>query len=478
MSKAFVSLVSTRLRALPLQRRAPQAAFWTILILLLTQLTACAAPPPPAALAAVGPVVEATPPPPMPTQLPTVTAVPTATQTAVPTATALPTEVPTATAVPLPRYDLVLVGGTLFDATGAPPREQVAVAVRDGRIAAIDAAGALQYSADTPVYDVRGATILPGFINAHAHIRGLHDDDVRLWARAGVTTVRDLAGQLAELVGTRDRMRTANDPTFPRLLVAGPIVTVEGGYPFAVGEQALRVEGLAVRDADDARAAVATLANGGADVIKLAVSGRTDVNWMELSDEQIAAITDTAHAHGLRVTAHVDRSSALRRAVLNGIDDVAHSPRDPIPDDLIALMVERGITLTPTIAVYEALAYQRGKEVIWNSRLEPAMYDNLRRFVDAGGTLALGDDYGGVPGMPVGMPMTELLHWRAAGLSPQQIIQASTRGSAIAIGRESELGTVEVGKVADLLVVQGNPLTDLSALSRPLLVVNGGRVVD
>jgi imidazolonepropionase-like amidohydrolase len=253
---------------------------------------------------------------------------------------------------------------------------------------------------------------------------------------------------------------------------------VEGGYPFAVGEQALRVEGLAVRDADDARAIVSALADGGADLIKLAVSGRTDVHWMELSDEEIAAITTTAHARGLRVSAHVDRVIALRRAVLNGIDNAAHSPRDRIPNDVITLMVERGVTMSPTISVYEALARHRNKDAAWRKQMQPVMYDNLRRFVAAGGTLALGDDYGGVPDMPVGMPMAELLHWQAAGLSPQQIIEASTRGSALAMGLEAELGTVEVGKVADLLVVQGNPLADLGALARPILVVHDGQIVD
>lgn len=292
-----------------------------------------------------------------------------------------------------------------------------------------------------------------------------------------MTTIRDLAGSLEKLVATRGRIQATNDPALPRLLVAGPIVTVAGGYPFAVKEQALRVEGLAVRDADDARAVVSTLAAGGADLIKLAVSGRTDVHWMELSDQEIAAITSTAHAHGLRVSAHVDRNVALRRAILNGIDDAAHSPRDRISNEVIKLMVARGITMTPTISVYEDLARHRHNDAVWRKRMLPLMYDNLRRFVAAGGILALGDDYGGVPEMPTGMPMAELLHWQSAGLSPQQIIEASTRGSALAIGLEAELGTVEVGKVADLLVVQGDPLADLHALARPLLVVHDGRVV-
>jgi imidazolonepropionase-like amidohydrolase len=385
---------------------------------------------------------------------------------------------PTPTAVPAPRYDLVLVGSTLIDATGARPLENAAIAIQGQRIVNIGTADTLRYSADTPVINLRGATIMPGFINSHVHITGLTDEDLRRWIRAGVTTVRDLAGPLAELVATRDRIRAANDATLPRLLVAGPIVTVEGGYPFAVGEKALRVEGLAVRDADDARTIVSALADGGADLIKLAVSGRTDVHWMELSDEEIAAITATAHARGLRVSAHVDRVVALRRAVLNGIDDTAHSPRDYMPDEVIALMVERGVSMSPTISVYEALARRRGNDAIWRKRMQPLMYDNLRRFVAAGGILALGDDYGGVPSMLVGMPMAELLHWQAAGLSPQQIIEASTRGSALAMGLEAELGTVEVGKIADLLVVQGNPLADLSALGRPLLVVHDGQIVE
>jgi imidazolonepropionase-like amidohydrolase len=254
-------------------------------------------------------------------------------------------------------------------------------------------------------------------------------------------------------------------------------VTVQGGYPLVIGDKALRVEGLAVRNAQEARAIVNTLADGGADVIKLAVSGRSDVHWQELSNEQIAAITSTAHARGLRVSAHVDRLVALRRAVLNGIDDAAHSPRDRISDEVIRLMVERGVTMSPTVWVYEALAHHKGNDAAWRKYTQPIMYDNLRRFVAAGGTLALGDDHGGVPDMPIGMPMAELLHWQAAGLSPQQIIEASTRGSATAIGLQSDLGTVEVGKVADLLIVQGNPLADLHALANPLLVIHNGQIV-
>lgn len=436
--------------------------------LLLLPLAACTAPPaPPVAVAAEGPTLT-----PIATDAPTAAPTDAPPPTEVPT----PTHLPTPTAVPVPRYDLVLAGGTLIDATGAPPLKNAVIAIRGDQIAYAGTADALRYSADTPVVDVSGATVMPGFINAHVHITGLSDDDLRSWTRAGITTIRDLAGPLADLAATRERTRA--NSAFPRLLIAGPIVTVAGGYPFAVNEQALRVEGLAVRDADDARAIVGALADAGADQIKLAVSGRTDVHWQELTDAEIVAITSAAHARGLRVSAHVDRAVALRRAVLSGIDDAAHSPRDRIPNELIALMVQRGVSMSPTISVYQDLARHRHKEDDWYKWMQPTMYDNLRRFVAAGGTLALGDDYGGVPGMPVGMPMAELLHWQAAGLSPQQIIEASTRGSARAIGREAELGTVEAGKLADLLVVWGDPLADLGALAKPLLVVHNGQLVE
>jgi imidazolonepropionase-like amidohydrolase len=452
--------------------------------LLLLALPACAAPPAPlVAVAAPVPteqtIASATPAPAAaPTDTPAPTVLPTAVPTIVPTATGTPAPTALPTAEPAPRYDLVLVGATLIDATGAPPLQNAAVAIQGQRIVRVGPADTLSYSADTPVRNLSGATIMPGFINTHVHITGLSDDQLRRWTRTGVTTMRDLAGPLAELAATRDRFRAAGDPSLPRLLVAGPIVSVAGGYPFAVREQALRVEGLAVRDAADARATIAALADAGADVIKMAVSGRTDVHWQELTDEEIAAITSTAHARGLRVSAHVDRVVALRRAVLNGIDDAAHSPRDRVPDEVFALMVERGVSMSPTISVYEALARQRGTDAAWRRAMLPVMYDNLRRFVAAGGILALGDDYGGVPGMPAGMPMAELRHWQAAGLSPQQIIEASTRGSARAAGLEADLGTVEVGKVADLLVVEGDPLADLGALGRPLLVVHNGQLVE
>ncbi|MGH3086165.1 MAG: amidohydrolase family protein, partial [Rubrobacteraceae bacterium] len=170
-------------------------------------------------------------------------------------------------------------------------------------------------------------------------------------------------------------------------------------------------------------------------------------------------------------------AAGLRRAVENGVDDAAHSPRDTIPDDLISLVVERDVALVPTIDVYQLIAETNGTAAEWNATTLPVMYDNLRRFEAAGGTLALGDDYGGYPGVELGMMSDEIAHWLAAGLSPMRVISAATEGGATASGIEDETGTLERGKTADILVVDGDPLTDMNALERTSLVTHGGEVV-
>lgn len=376
---------------------------------------------------------------------------------------------------PLPRYDLVLTNATLIDGTGAPPMPNAAVAILGDRIVAVGRAAELIFSPDTPRHDLNGASILPGFINAHAHTSGLSDEDLRAWTRAGITTVRDLGGSPAEVIARRDRIAAGADPSLPRLVVAGPLVTVDNSFStqiYGPGDQLLLVHG-----PEDARVKISALLDEGVDLIKIAVSGRTDIRADELSDEEVAAICATAAERGVRVVAHVDRAVALRRAVLNGIGEAVHSPRDRIPDDLIQLMVERGVGLVPTIDVYESLAEGRGAAAEWRRSTMPVMYDNLRRFVAAGGNLALGDDYGGAPNMLPGMPIAEIEHWAAAGIDPMTIIVAASAGGTRATGLESVVGTVEPGMVADILVVDGNPLTDINALTRPLLVLHNGQPV-
>lgn len=369
--------------------------------------------------------------------------------------------------------DLVLAGGTLIDGTGGAVLEDAAVAIKDGRILAVGRAAGLDVAEGSRTLDVSGKTILPGFINTHVHSRYVTLDETKTWTREGVTTVRDLGGYLDDIVARKRNSEASGDPNLPRLLVSGPMISVPGGHPFPIyGDD---YPALAVRGPDDARDQVNELLDAGVDHIKIAVSGRSDTGWPELSGEEIQAITSVAHARGARVTVHVDTAAGLRRAVKNGVDDAAHSPRDPIPNDLIAEMVERNVALSPTIDVYQNLAEENGTATEWNAATLPVMQDNLRRFAEAGGTLALGDDFGN-PGVELGMPMDEIQQWSNAGLSPRQIITAATRDAAKVSGLGGEIGTVERGKAADLLVVDGDPLSDLRALEGVELVVHGGEV--
>ncbi len=368
--------------------------------------------------------------------------------------------------------ELALVGATLIDGTGQAPIRTAVVLVGGGRILAAGPASQIVVPPGIETRDLRGTTLLPGFVNAHAHSQALSADEMRAWTRAGITTIRDLGGVLPALA--ERRMLAASDPTLPRMLIAGPIVTVPGGHPIPVSGQGDDV--VTVRGAADARATVNALLDGGANLIKIAVSGRTDVRWPELSNAEIAAITATARSRGARISAHIDRAVALRRAVENGISDAAHSPRDRVPDATFRLMAQRGVAFVPTIDVYENLAEERGNAAEWRRVTRPIMYSNLVRANAAGVLLAIGDDYGN-PRVALGMPLDEMRHWQRAGLAPLQIIKAATLGSATVCGLEAEIGSVEAGKQADLLVVQGDPLADLSALTRPILVLHAGQVV-
>jgi imidazolonepropionase-like amidohydrolase len=141
---------------------------------------------------------------------------------------------------------------------------------------------------------------------------------------------------------------------------------------------------------------------------------------------------------------------------------------DRLDEAVIAQAVEQGVMWIPTLELWDVIGYDT---------LATAL-ENTRRFLAAGGQVALGTDYGGYPGtFDLGLPLTELLHLQEAGLSPLQVITAATRNGAIACGLADELGTIEPGKLADLLVVEGDPGQDLSALKNVRLVMHNGVII-
>lgn len=338
--------------------------------------------------------------------------------------------------------------------------------MQDGRIVSVGRDGGTSIPAGAVVVDVSGRTILPGFVNAHVH-EAYDATRLRAWAHAGVTTVRDLGtpsrwtDRSARVFVERDALN--EDPANARLVAAGPIVTAIGGYG-AYG----------IRSPEDAREKIGGLIDSGADLIKIALEdnlqGRT---WAMLSPEETAAIVETAHAAGLRVSAHVSRAAHIERALDAGVDDVAHGAVDAVPSELIGRMIEERTIWVPTLELWACVARLHDVDP-W---LEAAKA-NLTRFVNAGGRVALGTDYAGyVCTFDLDMPMTEIRLMSEAGMTPMQIIEAGTRNAAIACGLGADLGTLEPGKIADLIVVDGNPLEDLEALRNVQLVVHNGELI-
>ncbi len=349
-----------------------------------------------------------------------------------------------------------LVNGTIIHGTGVSPVQNGALVVQGRIIADVGPRTQVTVPADAEVIDVQGATILPGIINAHVH-DAFDESRLKTWAWNGVTTVRDegMRRQLSceDQLAIRDSAR--KKPECARLVTAGYMMTVPGGYG-----------GLEVTSPADARQKVFDQLNRGVDLIKLAQEdGYAGAeNLPKLTEEEISAIITATHERGTLVSAHITQSSYWEIVAAAGVDDVAHVSYDAVPDAVLEMMVLKGITLLPTFTVFRN----------YNAPVSVCI-DNLRRHVNKGGSVALGNDYGGGPGsFEEGVPFYELACMLEAGMSTMSILVACTRNAAQVSHVDSILGTLEVGKLADVLVVRGDPLADLNALSRVRLVIHGG----
>jgi imidazolonepropionase-like amidohydrolase len=358
---------------------------------------------------------------------------------------------------------LVLTNGILIDGTGAEPIPNATLVIDGDRILAAGASGEVAIPAGARVVDLGGATILPGFINAHVH-DAFDEERLKAWAQAGVTTVREEGilsspSQITEKLELRNKL--AGSSQYARLITAGYMISVPGGY----GQ-------LDVTSAEDAEKQVNMELEAGVDLIKLAVEdGYGQANNLPLlSADELAAVVATAHRSGVWVSAHVTDAKYLQQVVDAGVDDAAHIPWDVIAPELVQQMVSQGTYAVTTLTVMDAYGAAQGAT------------RNLGLLHSAGVMIAMGNDYTRVPQngfdhFELGMPMHELNLMQAAGLSNMEIIVASTRNAAHVCGLGAELGTLESGKLADVLVVSGNPLEDLSALTQVRMVIHSGEVI-
>jgi imidazolonepropionase-like amidohydrolase len=342
---------------------------------------------------------------------------------------------------------LAVVGAATFDGGGPPVPGQTVVAA-GGLIERVGPAGRVAPPAGALMVDGTGATLLPGLVDAHVHL-GFYPPG-RVLA-GGVTCVRDLGWPAERLAALR---AVAADPAAsPRLLAAGQIITVPGGYPtraaWAPPGTARPVDGAA-----EAVEAVAELAEAGAVVIKVALDDRVGPT---LPAAVLAAVVVAAGERGLGVTAHVGTAAEAAKALAAGVGELAHWPFDPagLPDALVDALAE-AVVAVPTLHIDPS----------------PARRAGVRRFLARGGRVVYGTDLGN-HGPPPGVDVAELRLLVEAGLDPGRALAAATSLAAAHLGLDGT-GRISPGAAADLLLVDGDPLADLAALERVRLVTRAG----
>ncbi len=436
--------------------------------------------------------------------------------------------------------ETVFFGATLIDGTGSPPQRGSSIRVRDGRI--VDVGRASDLAPDDPTHrvDASGKYIVPGLMDANVHLLfdfrpelllrydpGCYDDLIleaaQVALRAGITTVFDTYGPLQSLRRVRDRIAEGTE-IGSRIFCAGNIIgsdgpwsvdmlpwlrltdTIDAGLVERINREWEQGVGgdLAWMPADDVRALVREYAaNSGVDFIKYSSSVHGSKRYLNFSADAQRAIVEEAHAAGMTAQACVMTPEAAKAAVDAGANLLQHvnsSGRYPLPGKLVDLLVNRQLPCAAVLFTERHLAAaDRGSQLgadPWGERLL-VKDTNARALIKAGARLLLSTD-GGVlspsvatspiysgwatgPDVPV-LLGTSHVYWFAAaverGMPAIAALQAATRDIADAYGRADDLGTVEQGKRADLLVLDANPLEDAENYARITHVVKDGVVVD
>ncbi len=402
----------------------------------------------------------------------------------------------------------VLTGGVLIDGTGRDPIPNASVVIGDdGRITE---AGALaRLPLDAEVYDVGGRTIMPGLMDAHVHfmLAGERDFEsvflkqtseymaikatvsARNLLDAGFTTVRDVGAPGRLALSLRDAVNAGLVPG-PRILAAGRIITATSGHVDLLPPGVSRVDGTAGRIADgpaEILRAVREQVKVGADLIKFCATGgvmdpQLAPDVPEYSAEEVQPLITEAHKMKKPVAAHVHGAEGAKIAIRAGVDTIEHGTM--LDEEAVQLMREAGTVLVPTLTPSHQVRQQGDAANLPAHVMEKfavtsaAHAQSLTMAIEAGVSLALGTD-AGTPFYPHGLNAIELQLMVAEGLSPMATIVAATSGAAKALRVDKSTGSLVPGKLADLLVVDGDPLADIALLqdqSRLHLILQSGQV--
>jgi imidazolonepropionase-like amidohydrolase len=412
---------------------------------------------------------------------------------------------------------IALVGGMLLDGYEVPPIHHAAVLIEGDRIAWVGKAVDAKIPPDATVVDTSGRVMLPGLIDLHVHLKNIGHGSYDRWdpwimdrnmlekvnaisARqllmAGVTTAVDLGAQMPEILTTRDRINKG-ELVGPRMFVSGQWITRDLGSYQPRPERQFKID-----TPEDAARATETLIAKGVDLIKA---------YVGLTPAHYRAITTVARKHGVRVHAHVYSEQDTRNALENGVDVLTHAGsagtappysaeliRDIVNDGrpVVVTAAHRSWVFPATVAFPERLqdpqlredfgpeiyaevqdSYKDFQRLGYMGRVDREVFfreRGLKQFIDSGAVLGMGTD----SGTPLNFH-TEAL-WREIkahvdlGMAPQRAISAATRINARILGKANDFGTIEPGKLADIIVVKGDPLFDIQALAHVEVVMKGG----
>ncbi|MCH8060208.1 MAG: amidohydrolase family protein [Proteobacteria bacterium] len=413
-----------------------------------------------------------------------------------------------------PRHPVAFVGGMLLDGYEAQPIHHSVVVIDDGRIIAAGTKYDTVIPENAVIIDTSGKTVMPGLIDAHVHVdligHGDYDryyrflggmarlDDVmpiaaKQMLRAGVTSAIDL-GTPFQILGLREKISKGEIPG-PRLTVSGPWITrvyldgIPDDYQIIIDSPR------------EAAQRTRELIASGADIIK---------TWVGLTEDDYRAVVKEAHRHKVKVHAHLYRPEAIRAAIAAGVDVFQHvgSARNPPYDDeLLSEIAHKNIPVVQTIAhriwVYPAtVAFpERLYDPVHKKDMPPDIYAEVidsfkdfhrlsyfheigretrnsriaaRQFIAAGAYIGVGTDAASPLNFHTEAMWREMSALVDSGMTPIEVISAATKTNAEILGQFDQLGSIETGKLADLIVVDGNPLADINALGHVNIVVKDG----
>jgi imidazolonepropionase-like amidohydrolase len=378
----------------------------------------------------------------------------------------------------------------------------------DGRITNIADARTVRWGSNVKHIDLGDKTLVPGLIDMHVHLdgpadiggyRGLEFTD-SFWGMTAVKNANDMLGAgftTVRNVGSSDRndigLKQAIDAgyaTGPRIVPAGYALGATGGHcdstflPPSLEKKDGKEEGIGDTP-DELRYQVRRQRKYGAEVIKVCATGgvfsrNTEPGQLQVSERELAAIADEAHQWGLRVAAHAHGAAGIRAAIAAGIDTIEHVSL--VDDEGIRMAVARKQPVWFSMDIYntEYTQAEGAKNGVLEDNLRKdreiaqIQRDNFRKAVKAGVRMVFGSDAGVMPHGQVGGQFRVMVEY---GMTPLQAIQAATKNAAEALGREKDVGAIAVGRYADIVAVDGNPLTDVRQLESVDAVVKGGVLV-